>query len=189
MSKKLFGWIAGIEIMTFATFEGSALTLGWAAPVIFSQIPSKDQAGRVFGGILSVWFWIGLACTIILTATSLLVLTRIKPLSRLLLVRALTSVLMTVLVVIFGFLMARITTIQNSLTKPIDDYPTNTGVRLEFDNLHSLSTNIVSGAILLGFAWLILSVLSTVKLSDKQGEVVQPEVTPDGTTPNLQLAK
>lgn len=185
MNKKLFGWLVGIDIMTFATFEGSALTLGWAAPVIFSTLPSKDQAGRVFGNILSVWFWIGLVCTIILTATSLLVLTRIKPLRRLLLVRAIICILMTVLVVIFGFLMARITTIQNSLTKPIDDYPANTGVRLEFDNLHSLSTNVVSAAIMLGFAWLIFSVLSAVKLSDSKAE----QIASDGTAPNLQLAK
>lgn len=165
MTNKLTGWVAGIEAMAFTLLEGSMVTLGLlVAPVLFKKVESRDLAGRIFGGILDRWFWVGLGCTLILLAGAILTVARVRPISRLLLARLVLAVIMTGLIVAFGLVLSRIDTIQAGLTKPIDEYPIDQNPRLEFDQLHQLSTNLLSTDLFVGLGWLVFSVLAFVKL-------------------------
>lgn len=169
MRKKLIGWVVGVETLAFGLLEGSMVTLGLlVAPILFKKIESRDLAGRIFGGILERWFWVGLICTFILLTSAAFTFARVRPISRLLLARLVLAVVMSGLVVAFGFVLSRISTIQASLTKPIDEYPVDTNPRLEFDQLHQLSTNLLSTDLFIGLGWLVLSVLALVKLRNAQ---------------------
>jgi hypothetical protein len=173
MSKKLFGWLAGIEITIFTLLQGSAVTLGLlVAPIVFTTIRGNklasspnELAGQVFGNILHIWFWFSLICAVILLGTAAFTLRKIKPLSRLLLWRLVTNGIIVALLVAFGWTLFRLDAITAGLSKPIDDYPAGVNPRQEFDFLHALSTDLISIALLVGAAWLVLSVLATVKLS------------------------
>lgn len=173
MSKKMFGWIAGIEISIFTLLQGSAVTLGLlVAPLVFITIKSRDLAGQVFGNILHVWFFVSLVCALILLATSVFTLIKVKPTSRLLVGRVVCTGLTTALILGFAYTLFRIDAIQATLTKPIDDYPANVDPRREFDLLHGISTDLISAALVVGLVWLILSVVATVKLSGPRESIV-----------------
>ncbi len=179
MNGKLWGWLVGLESLVFMLLEGSMFTLGiLVAPQLFKTIESRDLAGRVFGNILGVWLWVGLACLLVLTATAVISLARTRPLSRLLLGRLLTTVVMLGLVGAFGLVLARINTIQAGLTAPIDTYPTDANPRLEFDQLHKLSTNLLSVALGLGLVWFGLSLTTYLKLKTTRSSPAQPQTQP-----------
>jgi len=170
MSKKLLGWLGGIEVAIFTVLQGSAVTLGLlVAPVLFVTIRQSgatanpdDLAGKVFGNILHIWLWATLVCALILLATAIYTYAKIQPRRRLLLGRVLTMGLITALTLGFAYTLFRIDTIQAGLTKPIDAYPAGVGARGEFDFLHNLSTDLISASLLVGTVWLVLSVLAVV---------------------------
>ncbi len=183
MGKRWFGWVVGIEALAFTLLEGSMLTLGaLVAPILFKNIKSADQAGRIFGKILGAWFWVGLACTLLLLLTSLLTFLNNRTPRRLYLARFLVLLSMLGLIVAFGFVLNRIEAIQESLVKPIEEYPTGVVPRLEFDQLHKLSTNLLSLDLLLGLVWLSLSIFILAKLprpSEKLKQLSSSETAQD----------
>ncbi len=140
--------------------EGGMVTLGaLVAPILFKNIKSADQAGRIFGKILGAWFWVGLACTVILLLSSLVTLINNKSGRRLYFARSFVLVPMLGLIIAFGLVLNRIEAIQSSLTKPIEEYALEANPRLEFDQLHKLSTNLLSINLFLGLGWLVLSAI------------------------------
>ena len=174
MSRKLLGGLIGLEVLVFSLLEGSMVALGLLVPPpLFSKVGSKDLAGRIFGSILGNWLWLGLPCAIILAVTGIVTLARLKPFSRLLLARAAAPVVMAAVISVFAWVLGRTQTIQDSLTRPIDDYPTDVNPRLEFDTLHKLSTNLISVALFVGLAWLVISVIALLKfgLTDRAAVV------------------
>ena len=181
MSKRKFGWIAGIEVAIFTVLQGSAVTLGLlVAPVVFITIRNShktdnpdDLAGQVFGNILHIWFWATLVCALILLATSIYTFVKVKPLSRLLIGRVVATGIITLLTLAFAYALFRIDAIQATLTQPIDSYPKNVNPRQEFDFLHNLSTDLISASLIVGTVWLVLSVLSVVKLSNNRQNIEQ----------------
>jgi hypothetical protein len=188
MSKKLIGWLAGIEVLVFGLLEGSMVTLGLIVPIpLFKRITSRDLAGKIFGDILDRWFWVGLACVLVLLVTGVIALVRVRPLSRLLLGRVVALGLMTGLIGAFGWALNRITTLQAGLTKPIEEYPAEVNPRLEIDQLHGLSTNLLSAALVLGLVWFGFSLAAalkqwnnTQKLAVKEELKAEPSVSSIG---------
>lgn len=175
MTRKLTGWLAGIEVLAFGLLEGSMVTLGLlVAPLLFKRITSRDLAGKVFGDILERWFWFGLGCALVLLVTAVVALLKVKPLSRLLMARLGVLVVMTGLISVFGWALSRINSLQASLTKPIEEYSTDVNPRLEIDQLHSLSTNLLSGALYLGLAWFGLSIAVLYRQWGKQSAPNSP---------------
>ena len=134
-------------------------------PPLFTKIGSKDLAGRIFGNILGNWLWLGLPCALLLAVTGIVTLVRLRPSSKLLIGRAAAPLVIAALIGVFAWVLGRTQTIQDSLTKPIDDYPADVNPRLEFDTLHKLSTNLISAALVVGLVWLVLSVISLLKFA------------------------
>lgn len=69
---------------------------------------------------------------------------------------------MSGLVTGFGWILARMDTIRAGLTKPIEQYPLDVNPRLEFDQLHKLSTNVLTANLFLGLTWFVVSVVKAV---------------------------
>lgn len=176
MQKKAFAAVAAVEIVAFTVLAGSMATLGiMVAPVLFKTVTSADLAGRVFGKILNNWFWVGLICTLLLLATSGFTLSAFKSARRLGLARLIVLLPMLGLTIWFGSVMGRMLEIQNSLTKPIEEYAANANPRLEFDQLHKVSTQIMTINLGLSLVWLGLTIwLLTVYLGKATGtQIVQ----------------
>lgn len=158
MRSKVWSGLVGLEILAFTFVQGSMITLGLVvAPALFKTIASRDLAGRTFGQILGVWLWPGLVCLAILALSAAFTLWKLKPVGWLLWGRLVSVVLMLGLVIAFGVVLARLNSIQDGLTAPIETYPSDVNPRLEYDQLHKLSTNLLSGALGLGLVWFGLS--------------------------------
>ncbi|HEX2911589.1 MAG TPA: DUF4149 domain-containing protein [Chloroflexia bacterium] len=166
MKTKISGGLGRAEVLAFSLLEGSILTLGGVvAPVLFRRIPSRDQAGRIFGRILKNWFWLGLGCLLTLAVSGLNSLFQSKrPASTLLLGRLLVVFNMLGILGFFRLVLAKMDTIRASLNGPIENYPPESGPRSEFNRLHRLSTRLMQSVMGLGFAWLILSVIFSRKV-------------------------
>lgn len=179
MRSKVWSGLVGLEILAFTFVQGSMITLGLVvAPALFKTIASRDLAGRTFGQILGVWLWPGLVCLAILALSAAFTLWKLKPAGWLLWGRLVSVVLMLGLVIAFGVVLARLNTIQDGLTAPIETYPSDVNPRLEYDQLHKLSTNLLSGALGLGLVWFGLSLAVLVGQFKKSiaGSVLQESV-------------
>ncbi len=171
MNEKLWAVAAGVEAFAFMLLEGSMFGLGLlVAPVLFKTIESRDLAGRVFGNILGLWVWFGLATSLVLVVTAGLTFARTRPLRRLLVARLAVSLVMLGLIGTFAGVLARLDTIQQSLNAPIETYPSNANPRLEFDSLHKLSTNLLTAALFLGLVWFGLSLAAFIRLRPAPAE-------------------
>jgi hypothetical protein len=159
MRNKFFGAIATVETLAFSLLFGSMATLGlMVAPILFRMVTSRDLAGRVFGNILSLWFWVALVCTLSLVATAIFAFAMVKENRRILGARLAVLVPMTAIVVWFGFVMGRMSQIQASLTRPIEEYSLTENPRLEFDGLHKLSTQLMTWNLGLSLIWFGLTI-------------------------------
>lgn len=159
MSKKFFAAVVAIEGLAYTALTGTMAGLGiLVAPVLFKTVTSRDLAGRTFGAILNNWFWVGLVSTLLLVAGAAFTLATVKSMRKLLLARLLILAPMLALILWFGGVMSRLTEIQNSLTKPIEEYAADVNPRLEFDQLHKLSTQLMSVDLFIGLVWFVLSV-------------------------------
>ena len=158
MGRKLAVWLGSLEILAFALLEGSMLTLGaMVAPALFKTVSSRDLAGKTFGNILGIWIWFALGCAVILLVCSGLDWRLSRSKSVLLAIRPAGSALMLGLLVAFGFVLGRMQELQNALPKPLDDYAVTDGPRVDIDNLHKLSTNLLTAVLFIGLVWFVLS--------------------------------
>jgi hypothetical protein len=187
--KNSFGWLIGLEGLAFSMLAGSIVGVALLMPPsLFKMTGSRDLAGRIFGKVLESWLWLAFPCTTLLIITGLLTLLNLRPFSKLLAVRLALPVIVGILIGVFAAILFRISDIQNSLTKPIDDYPTNVNPRLELDTLHSLSTNLISVALLLMLVWLVISVVALVKFRLNRLAETAPTVTATPSEKSLPLS-
>jgi Domain of unknown function (DUF4149) len=178
MRNKFFGAIATVETLAFSLLFGSMATLGLlVAPILFRTVTSRDLAGRVFGNILSLWFWVALVCTLSLVATAIFTVATVRENRRILAGRLALLVPMTVIVTWFGFVMARMSQIQASLTRPIEEYSLTENPRLEFDGLHKLSTQLMTWNLGLSLLWFGLTIW-TLTAYVKRASAAKPEAVP-----------
>ena len=179
MGKKLAVWLGGLEILAFALLEGSMLTLGaMVAPALFRTISSRDLAGKTFGNILGIWLWFALGCAVVLLVGSFFDwrLARFK--SRLLAVRLAGAGLMLGLLVVFGLILNRMQELQNALPKPLDEYAVTDGPRLDIDNLHKTSSNLLSAVLFFGLAWFVLSAYVYYRAGSASNRAVPARTVP-----------
>lgn len=180
MGKKLAVWLGGVQILAFTILEGSMLTLGaMVAPALFRSIGSRDLAGKTFGNILSIWLWFALGCAAILLVCSFLDWRLARSKNLFLRLRLAGPPLMLGLLVGFGFILTRMQELQNALPKPLDEYALTDGPRRDIDVLHKTSSNMLSGVLLIGFIWFVLSAVTFYQLNSKK---VQPANVPNAPT-------
>jgi len=141
----LIVWIGGIIFFAFVL-----------APTLFGVLPTTRLAGDVVNATLSKLHWMGLISVIVFLISSLLYnqlrYARPKTFSA----SHVLVVMMIVLTVIFQF---RVTPRMRDLRaemQAVDKLPGNDS-RLEFDRLHTLSTHLEGGVLLLGVATVCLT--------------------------------
>jgi hypothetical protein len=169
MNRKSRQGLTRLEVATFGLLEGSMLTLGAiVAPQLFRRIPSRDKAGRIFGQILKTWFWLGLACLLVLFATGISSLTRQKNQGRVILGGRVAVVAgMLGQIAAFRGVLARMDKIRAGLTAPIETYAADYGPRQEFNRLHQRSTGLMKNLMGLGVVWLGLSLALVARTAKK----------------------
>ena len=138
-------WIGGIIFFAFVE-----------APTLFTVLPSPRLAGDVVSASLTKLHWIGLVSGVVFLVCSLLYnqLKHARP--RPFAASHIFIVLMLALTAISQF---RITPKMRSLRaemQAVDKLPGNDS-RLEFDRLHTWSTRLESGVLLLGLGVVILT--------------------------------
>lgn len=189
MGKKLAVTLGSLQILAFALLEGSMLTLGaMVAPALFKTVASRDLAGKTFGNILGIWLWFALGCAVVLLVCNAFDwrLNGVKNLW--LTVRIAGPVLMLGLLAVFGFVLGRMQELQNALPKPLDDYATTDGPRLDIDNLHKTATNLLTAVLFVGLAWFAVSAVAyyTLNSGKSRAQTVstaarpEPELTASG---------
>jgi uncharacterized membrane protein len=137
----LIVWIGGI--IFFAMVE---------APALFAVLPSREMAGNVVSRSLAALHWMGIVSGVVFLLCSLLY-NRLrhaqpKPLAA----GHILVLLMLLLTAISQFAITPRMRALRAEMKVIDNLPWNDPRRLEFDRLHSWSTRLEGGVLLLGVA-------------------------------------
>jgi hypothetical protein len=155
LSRTLFG----LELLAYALWLGAMVAIALIAPVVFQTVPSRDLAGRVFGGALARLFPLIYLCGGLLLAAGAFQLLRARRLTRVEVARyglvlAMLAVALYTGVVVLGEMRA----IQASLPGPIETLPIDGGPRARFDALHKLSERLMGLDVLLALLLLPLMV-------------------------------
>src|SRR3982750_3362303 len=77
----------GIELLAYALWLGGMVAIALTAPVVFQVVPSRDLAGRVFGGVLARVFPLSYLCAGVMLVVGAVQLARWRRLTRLELAR------------------------------------------------------------------------------------------------------
>jgi hypothetical protein len=152
-----------VEVLAFALWLGAMVAIALAAPVVFQVVPSRDLAGRVFGGILARLFPLIYVCGAAILIAGVLQLAGRTRMSRGELARYGLVVAMLAIAVYTGVvILGEMQTIQASLPGPIETLPLDSGPRARFDSLHKLSER------LMGVDVVLALVLLPLLLSNRQ---------------------
>jgi len=141
---------------------GGMLTLGAVvAPVVFKSVPSRLQAGTIFGNVLQVfgWFQIALAAVCLLCLIVLRIAGGLD--NRRAAVRIGAVVVMLVLVCVSQFHLAPEIVQERDRLVGFDSIPSGTPQKARFDTLHHRSVQLAGATLLLGFSVLALSLASS----------------------------
>src|SRR5205809_7397199 len=68
----------GVEVLAYALWLGGMVAIALTAPVVFQVVPSRDLAGRVFGGVLERLFPLIYVCAALLLAAGAVQLARAR---------------------------------------------------------------------------------------------------------------
>jgi hypothetical protein len=144
MLLSLVVWLCGIIFFGFVV-----------APALFSLLPSRELAGAVVQRSLNVLHWIGIVSALVFLITSTLDALNTPGvqygISR--------NILMTIalaLTLTSQFAVTRTMGRLHSEMGPIDVIAANDPRRIEFNRLHTASTTLEGGVLLLGLTTLIL---------------------------------
>jgi uncharacterized membrane protein YidH (DUF202 family) len=155
LQKTLFG----IEVLAYALWLGGMVAIALTAPVVFQVVPSRDLAGRVFGGVLERLFPLIYLCAALLLAAGAVHLARARRLTRLEMARyALVAVMLAIALYIGVVVLGEMRALQASLPGPIEALPLDSGPRARFDALHKLSERLMGVDVVLALALLPLMV-------------------------------
>jgi hypothetical protein len=147
----------GVELLAYALWLGGMVAIALTAPVVFQVVPSRDLAGRVFGGVLERLFPLIYLCAGLMLAAGAVQLARARRLTRVELARyglvlAMLAIALYTGVAVLGEMRA----IQASLSAPIETLSLTDGPRARFDSLHKLSERLMGIDVLLALALLPL---------------------------------
>jgi uncharacterized membrane protein len=158
--RNLLSFSAILEIIAITIWVGGMAALAFiAAPAIFKTASSREQAGKTFGLILKrfhpVMYLCGLAILIAglmrwagsfnhqLTATEI--------------TRYTIALLMLGLALYSGLVISRkLDLLRGRMPSGIDRTPKDDPRRVEFNNLHRISTTLMAFNLLLGFAMAVM---------------------------------
>jgi formate hydrogenlyase subunit 4 len=147
----------GVELLAYALWLGGMVAIALTAPVVFQFVPSRDLAGRVFGGVLARLFPLIYVCAGLMLAAGAVQLARARRLTRVELARYGLVLAMLAIALYTGVaVLGEMRTIQASLPGPIETLPLEDAQRARFDSLHRLSERLMGVDVLLALALLPL---------------------------------
>jgi formate hydrogenlyase subunit 4 len=134
----------GVEVLAYALWLGGMVAIALTAPVVFQVVPSRDLAGRVFGGVLARLFPLIYVCGALILVAGAVHVARARALTRSSLARyGLVAVMLAVAVYTGVVVLGEMQTIQAALPGPIESLPLDAGARARFDSLHKLSERLM----------------------------------------------
>lgn len=147
--------------LALAILVGGGLVLGSAvAPAIFRSIPSRGEAGAVFGAALARWDGLAIFCVVLVVVTSVLKAGAYEvsgaPEPRLI-VRWIALVVMSAAVVYSSGWANPVARSLRAQVREWDEQPEISPVRREFNGLHKSSSRAMRVGIIAGLVALFLS--------------------------------
>jgi hypothetical protein len=145
----------GIELLAYAVWLGGIVAIALTAPVVFQVVPSRDLAGRVFGGVLERLFPLIYLCAGLMLAAGAVQVARARRLTRGDLARYGLVLGMLAIALYTGLaVLGEMRAIQASLPGPIETLPVDSGPRARFDSMHKLSERLMGLDLVLALALL-----------------------------------
>jgi uncharacterized membrane protein len=161
--RNLVSLSAIIEIIAITIWVGGMAALAFiAAPAIFQSEPSREKAGKMFGLMLRRFHWLAYGCGMVILLSGALRwagsfnhrLTASE------LTRYAIAVLMLGLSLYSGLVISlKLDGLRKKMTGGIDRTPKDDPNRVEFNNLHRLSTTLMAFNLLLGLALAVMFAL------------------------------
>jgi uncharacterized membrane protein len=152
-----------LEIIAITLWVGGMATLAFiVAPAVFQSEPSREKAGKTFGLMLKRFHWVAYGCgAVILLAGALRWAGSFNHrLSASELTRYIIAVLMLGLSLYSGLVISgKLDGLRKKMTSGIDRTPKDDPNRIEFNNLHRLSTTLMAFNLLLGLALAVMFAL------------------------------
>ncbi len=147
--------------LALAILVGGGLVLGSAvAPGIFRMIPSRSEAGGVFGAVLALWDGLAIFCVVLVVVTSVLKAGAYEvsgaPEARLI-VRWIALVVMSAAVIYSGGWANPVARSLRAQVREWDEQPESSPLRREFNALHKRSSRAMRIAIVAGLVAMFLS--------------------------------
>jgi hypothetical protein len=135
------------------------VAIALTAPVVFQVVPSRDLAGRVFGGVLARLFPLIYVCAGLMLVAGAVQLGRARRLTRLEAARYGLVVIMLAIALYTGVaVLGEMRAIQAALPGPIETLPLDDGPRARFDSLHKRSERLIGLDVVLALVLLPLLV-------------------------------
>lgn len=153
-------FLNALQYLVLALWVGSIFGFGVLfAPVLFSSLPSREQAGSIAGNVLARIDTLGLV-----TGGIMLVVTMLQAIdsgwTSLDLGRLLTAVVMLALVILSSTtIRTRLNAAKEKMERPIDEYPADDPLRREYNQHHRTSRMLFSINMLLGMLLIVMSAL------------------------------
>jgi hypothetical protein len=149
----------GVELLAYALWLGGMVAIALTAPVVFQVVPSRDLAGRVFGGVLARLFPLIYVCAGLMLVAGAVQLGRARRLTRLEAARYGLVVIMLAIALYTGVaVLGEMRAIQAALPGPIETLPLDDGPRARFDSLHKRSERLIGLDVVLALVLLPLLV-------------------------------
>jgi uncharacterized membrane protein len=161
--RNLVTFSAIIEIIAITIWVGGMAALAFiAAPAVFQTAPSRENAGRIFGLILKRFHPVMYICGVVILIAGVMrwVGSYNHHLHASEITRYLIAILMIGLSLYSGFVVSRkLDRMRARMSAGIDHVSKDDPRRVEFNNLHRLSTTIMAFNLLLGFAMVVMFAL------------------------------
>lgn len=137
-------WVGGIIYFSFVV-----------APVLFTRLPSIDEAGSVVGVILPRLHWLGVICGAVYLASALALMRSARAFGR---VGALAVIAMLALTLIAQLgIIPRMNTLRGEMGS-VEQTPVTNPLRKQFDHLHVASVWLEGAVLLLGLGAIFFTV-------------------------------
>lgn len=149
-----------LQYLVLALWVGSIFGFGVLfAPVLFTSLSSREQAGSIAGTVLARIDTLGL-----ITGGVMLVVTALQAIdsgwTAIDLGRLLTAVVMLSLVIFStNIVRARLNAAKEKMERPIDEYAADDPLRREYNRHHRTSRSLFSVNMILGILLIVLSAI------------------------------
>lgn len=135
----------GLQLLLLGVWVGGMAGFGaLMAPVLFATVPSRQLAGNVAGQVIAALSWLGVAVPVLVIVLHLLARRRwdwrMTALAAVLVLNALNAT----------HVRGGIDRAQAAMPLPIEEYAVTDPLRVEYNRWHRLSSNVGTGALVLG---------------------------------------